>query len=371
MKSQDIQLDGYSIEISSSLDIDKLKGHWLTIQQKVKAPFFLSWSWIEVWLKTYNPEKIIVSARYGKDIVAIGVFTNSIELRHCVIKSRQLRLHQIGNSLMDQIWVEYNDFMCLPQHKTAAVNACLKALQSSHLNWDEIVISMMSMTRGKEIIASNSKAEISFRSPCFSTNLLSIQQAGKNYLQALTSNTRYQIRRSIRHYQELHGNITLHAATNEQQALDYFHQAGSYHIKRWDDSGYKNPQFIRFHENLIRASFKDNQIILLKVLSGETTIAIIYFHRVDKTVFFYLHGLLYEKDSKLKPGLVAHSLASQYFMQQGMNIYDYMGGYSQYKSQLSRQSEDLVTVVIQRPRSRFRLERIARKVKNRIIPAAQ
>lgn len=367
MTSPMIEINGYAIEISSDIANQELKEIWLNIQNNEIVPFFLTWSWIDVWINTYNPKKLVVMARFENEIVAIGLFTLSSERRFPAINSIQLRLHQMGNSLMDQIWMEYNDFICKSEHKDRAVNACLKALQKSHLKWDEIIISMMSLSRGLELLRSVDNASINIYRPCYTTNLNSIRETGKEYLQTLTSNTRYQIRRSIRHYQSLHGELSLHAAKNEQEALDYFHQAGPNHIKRWNDSGYRNPLFINFHENLIRASFKDNNIDLIKVASGNTTIAIMYYHIIGKSVFFYLHGLLYEKDSKLKPGLVAHSLASQYYLDRGMDIYDYMGGYSQYKAQLSNQTEDLVTVVIQRPRSRFRFERIARDLKNRII----
>ena len=230
-------------------------------------------------------------------------------------------------------------------------------------------MSMMTLSRGSAVIESNNSASIYIRRPCYTANLKNIRQQGMNYLQSLTSNTRYQIRRSIRHYEKLHGELSIEFAKNEKQAFDFFQQAGPYHIKRWEDSGYKNELFIKFHENLIKNCFNDNSINLLKVKSGNTTIAIMYYHIAGKKVFFYLHGLLYEPDTKLKPGLVAHSLASQYYLEQGMDIYDYMGGYSQYKEQLAQQTDDLVTIVIQRTRSRFWMERMARKIKNWIMPS--
>lgn len=367
MNSNIYQIKGYSIELSDTLDIEILKQNWLDIQQTEKLPFFLTWSWIDVWIKTYNPQKLIARVLYNDLVVAIGLFTFSLEHRFAGITSKQLRLHQIGNTSMDQIWMEYNDFIGLSEHRTKAMNACLSALQSDEFDWDEIVISMMSESRGEQILDSNNAANIEIRNPSYLTDLTAIRHSGKTYLDTLTANTRYQIRRSMRQYEAMYGKLSLHLAENEQQALDFFHEAGCHHVTRWTDSGFNNPQFIRFHENLIRACFGTNTINLLRVVSGTTTIAIIYYHLADKRVFFYLHGLLYEKDSKLKPGLVAHSLASQYYLEQGMDVYDYMGGYSQYKQQLAKQSEDLVTIIIQRPRSRFRFERLARKFKNWIM----
>lgn len=368
MPTQNINIDNYSIQISPSIDLETLKRDWTAIQKLEDVPFFLTWSWVNIWLKTYNPKKLVVTARFGEEVVAIGLFTFSNNRSLYSIKTRQLRLHQTGDSQMDQIWMEYNDFLCTSEHRTLAVNACLKALRIMNTDWDELVISMMTLSRGSEVVESNDTASIYIRRPCYTCNLQSIRDQDNHYLQSLTSNTRYQIRRSIRQYEKLHGELSLQVARDQQQALDFFQQAGPFHLARWEDSGYKNKLFIDFHRNLIRTCFNDNSIDLLRVNSGNTTIAIMYYHIVGKKVFFYLHGLHFEDDPKLKPGLVAHSLASQYYLEQGMDIYDYMGGYSQYKHQLARQSEDLVTVIIQRSRSRFRLERMARNFKNWIIP---
>lgn len=368
MPTQNINIDSYSIQISPGSDLETLKKDWTAIQRLEDVPFFLTWSWVEIWIKTYNPRKLVVTARYKADIVAIGLFTFSNKLSLYSIKTRQLRLHQTGDSQMDQIWMEYNDFLCKSEHRSPAVNACLKALRIMNSDWDELVMSMMTLSRGSEVLESNDTASIYIRRPCYACNLKSIRLQDNNYLQSLTSNTRYQIRRSIRQYEKLHGELSLQVAQDQQQALDFFQQAGPFHLARWEDSGYKNELFTDFHRNLIKTCFNDNSVDLLKVKSGNTTIAIMYYLIEGKKVFFYLHGLHFEDDPKLKPGLVAHSLASQYYLEQGMDIYDYMGGYSQYKHQLAEQSENLVTVVIQRSRSRFRLERMARNFKNWIIP---
>jgi hypothetical protein len=101
----------------------------------------------------------------------------------------------------------------------------------------------------------------------------------------------------------------------------------------------------------------------MKITSGNSTIAILYFHLVGRDVYFYLQGIKYESNKKLKPGLVAHALATQYYMEKGMRKYDYMGGYSQYKCQLSNPVEDLVTLCIQKPSVIFSIENVSRKIK--------
>jgi CelD/BcsL family acetyltransferase involved in cellulose biosynthesis len=367
MKFQSKETPPYQVEINDSYDIERLEKDWRRIEADHEVPFFLTWTWISCWLKTYKPKIILVTASINQKPVCIGLFTKSTQKRRGFITSRQIRLHQMGDPLKDQIWMEYNDFICEHKYQASAVHACLSALDNDR-HWDEIILSMMTATRALEVSSQNNHAVLDMYRPSYSVNLENIRKSNKTYLDFLTSNTRYQINRSIRLYENEYGKISLIVAETTQQALDFFHQAGPFHLKRWKDSGYTNHQFIVFHENLIQQSFDRNNISLLKIQAGDETIAIMYYHLVNKTVYFYLHGLKYESNKKLKPGLVAHTVATQYFHDLGMEKYDYMGGYSQYKEQLADLSEKLVTVIIQRPRSRFKFEKMARDIKNRMAP---
>ena len=207
------------------------------------------------------------------------------------------------------------------------------------------------------------------RVPGYYTDLDDIRQRNLNYLQTLTSNTRYQVRRSIKIYEEKFGSLQLINANTQEKALSYFHECGEYHMRKWSDSGFINPYFLKFHENLIRNSFESGAVELSKLMAGDETVAILYHHLAGKRVYFYLHGINYHAHKNLKPGLVAHTLATQSYLQRGMSKYDYMGGESQYKNQLAPQKMEFNSLIIQRPLSRFKLENMARKIKKRIMSA--
>lgn len=360
-------INGFEVKISHGYNKETLQRQWQLLQEGQSLPFFLTWSWISCWVETYDPNLVIISAMYENQLVAIGLFTRSTQNRHGFIKSHQYRLHQMGDILLDQIWMEYNDFICIDKYRVAAVNACLQALQQSEERWDEIILSMISTSRADDIQKAISGSHILLTNTCYSKNLDNIRDDNPQYLATLNSNTRYQIRRSIRLYEQLHGKIEYSFAKDVDEALDFFHEAGKYHVLRWHDSGFKNRQFMLFHENLIKKSIENNAINLMKITSGEITIAILYFHLMDRDVYFYLQGVNYESNKKLKPGLVAHALATQYYLDKGMRKYDYMSGYSQYKCQLSNPAEDLVTLCIQKPLLMFSIENVIRKIKHFFI----
>jgi hypothetical protein len=368
MINHSIDAPPYRVAITDQVDISQLKHDWLSIEHHQELPFFLTWEWIECWLTSYEPRLIVVKANVNDSVVALGLFTLSSEHRHKFVDSRQLRLNQVGDPLQDQIWMEYNDFIADSDHKSEAVNICLKAMFSL-TNWDEIILSMMSQPRAQEILEIIPGAFRTISNPCYRVNLASLRQQNISYLASLSANTRHQINRSIRLYEKQYGKIFMQHASDMEQAIDLFHEAGIFHLHRWDDSGYNNPLFIRFHENLIRGTFDKELVKLIKIKAGATTIAILYFHIVKENVYFYLHGLHYDGNSKLKPGLVAHSLTTQYFLDQNMRIYDYMGGYSQYKVQLGQRSNDLVSVVIQRPRISFAVEHLGRLINDSLSAA--
>ena len=303
---------------------------WQAIEAHGPVPFYLTWHWVWCWIRTFAPETIRVSARIDGRVVAIGLFTRSLQSRNGLIRARQLRLHQLGDIPMDQIWLEYNDLICEAEHRDAAVDACLEVLRFPEFDWDEIVLPMMTSSRAEHILAGHPGAIVGQRSPSFAVDLAALRAAGQSYLDNLNANSRYQIRRAMRLYRERYGQLQLRQAADRDEALAFFHQAGEYHRMRWPDSGFRNPHFVAFHENLIADAFDDGAIDLLRLSAGDECVAVMYYQLVDRKVYFYLHGLNYSRDGKLKPGLVAHTLATEHYMERGMAAYDYMGGDSQH-----------------------------------------
>jgi hypothetical protein len=337
----------------------------LELEKKANPDYFLTWSWIYNWLQTYNPQITVVYAELRNTPVALGIFTESIELRHKIIKSNQLKLHQTGNSEQDQIWIEYNNFIADPEHRIKAVNQCLEYLVKNKPDCDELIISMMEENYKTEYKIKEHQSFIVNRTPSYLVDLADLRRAKQsNYLQTLSKNTRYQINRAMREYGKTYGSIQISKAQSVSDALKLFKTAGEAHKIRWSDSGFKNHYFTSFHENLIRDNFDKGEIDILQVTSGDKIIGITYNFVYKKRVYFYLSGLHYEKNGKLKPGLVLHSLAIQNYLEQGYEVYNLMGGYSRYKESLATRSMDLVTVCFQKNKFAFSLENFARHIKS-------
>jgi len=144
------------------------------------------------------------------------------------------------------------------------------------------------------------------------------------------SYTKHQTCRSARHYREKYRELDLEIASNRDDVLVLFSEVRPLHIERWDDSGCRNALFIKFHEILTR-EVDALQIDLIHLRANPTKLAITYYHIVNKNAYFNLLELKFDNDAELKPGPVARSFAAQHYLDGGLEKYDYMGDYSQYK----------------------------------------
>ena len=357
----------YRIEYSRNPDFEQIRLDWDALASQHQPECFLAWNWISCWLKTYSPECLVVSAYHDDRLVAMGLFVECCERRHRFVVSRQLLLHQTGDPQLDQIWIEYNGFVSDPEHRMQAINACLNVLLREE-SWNEIVLSMMRRSDTEALNIDNARLRKVREAPCFAVDLAALRESGTNYLDSLSANSRYQIRRSTRLLESEYGELKLEPATSVTEALASFNEAGTLHRRRWADSGYKNSSFVEFHHNLIESSFDSGNVELYRVRAGASTLAILYNLVVDRRVYFYLQGVNYDIDPAARPGLVAQSLIISLYLEQGKDLYDLMGGFSQYKQQLAEPSESLISIVVQKPKLAFRVENLFRWAKYFVLP---
>src|SRR5690606_14565455 len=93
-------------------------------------------------------------------------------------------------------------------------------------------------------------------------------------LSTLSRNRRWQIRRSIRHYEQTAGPLDCQSAQSAEQALEWFEQMGELHTRRWNRDGlagsFANPIWVEFHRRLIGRAFDRQEIQLLKITAGDS-----------------------------------------------------------------------------------------------------
>lgn len=349
---------------------------WREVESRSAAPFFLAWPWIGTWLRTCpSPAHLLLVSVAGR-CVGLAILAARMDVRHRgLLRVPTLYLNASGEESCDVITIEYNNVLADADHEPTVRRAWLEHLVSLHrlpgghrfgaLAW-----------RGA--LASDAAAvlndiawpwRIIAEAPTAFVDLAAIRTSGRPYLDHVSANTRRQVRRAMALYEERHGPLRLDAAADVAEALAFFHAAGALHQARWQPRGkpgaFAYPFYVRFHERLITDGLAEGAVELVRVSAGEVPIGYLYNFLHRGRVYYYFSGFRYEADNRLKPGLVSHTLCIERHLARGMDVYDFMAGDNRYKTSLGQPGPKMISVLIERPTPRVRVEYFLRRLRDR------
>jgi protein-tyrosine-phosphatase/predicted ATP-grasp superfamily ATP-dependent carboligase len=208
------------------------------------------------------------------------------------------------------------------------------------------------------------------RKPSWAIDLDAIRKSGKPYLDHLSSNTRYQIKRSLRLYEQ-RGPVTAKRARDVDEAMRFYAEMQELHQRYWvargEPGSYAFPFYTRFHAKILADCIPRGAVEVVRIAAGESTIGYVYNFTSRGWVCAYHTGLAYDPDSKLKPGLVAHYLCIEQHLRENASRYDFLAGDNRYKANLGTPGPEMVHLVLQRPTMGFRAERALRQVKSTVL----
>jgi len=359
-------------------DAANLEASWRTLEALHPRPFFLSWEWTATAIEAARDDLYVVeiSADDGR-LAGLGLLCPITEVRHKFIRIRQLRLNEVGENAAQTVPVEYNNFLIAPGDDDAAWDAVLTALeQPGAPPWDEIIVANALVPTEEKVIAHGKLVHRRAESTSGFVDLGACRKGGGadlgGYLATLGRNTRSQIKRSIRLYEE-YDPVTMTRATTLHEAKSYFASLAQLHETKWRARGksgvLSNEYLWKFHTNLIERCFDSGKVELLCAAAGGEPFGWLY-NFVDRgRVLFNLSGFKTETDNRYKPGLVTQALAIEAHLKGGMEVYDFMAGTDRYKLNLGERGPDIVTFAIQRKRPVIIAENAARRVKTKILAA--
>lgn len=362
-------IEQYQLSVIPFSEYSSLSSDWQLLEQKSDASFFLSWSWIGTWLECYSPKVDVLLVKLGDELVGLSLMSKSVFSHWKRFSSQRLHFHQTGSPELDQIWTEYNGVLCSAEHEHNVNALVMPFLIEYYPNWDELHLGAVTKKTAEALNAMSALSRIDlWHSFSYGVDLNKLKQDGVGFLESLSKNSRYQIRRSLKLY-ESQGGIQLKFASNLAEAQSFFQEVAPLHMERWGkekgESGFSNPKFVSFHYSLIQRAFPLKQIDIIKVLNGERVLGFLYNFLYRGRVYFYLSGLISELDAKLKPGLCAHTLSIQHYMEKDFVLYDFMGGEDRYKSNLGSVHEELFLISLQKDRLKFTIEAFLRDIKQR------
>ncbi|MBX3206847.1 MAG: GNAT family N-acetyltransferase [Labilithrix sp.] len=341
---------------------------WRALAEAAPPTYFLAWPWVENWLATlprYVSLRLLVVSDGDAPVLACFIGRRTVRRAGFVI-SRALYLNATGYPDLDDIVIEHNGWLARASDRWP-LSRLLEHLPEG--GWDELVLDAM---EGDALagasVARPRKLRVKRAAPCPVVELDRVRAAGGGYLSLLGAQTRSQIRRASRLYQE-RGPIRVDAATSLGEARAVFRELVSLHQASWSKKGTPGAftqRYLRdFHERLIDKRFEHGEIQLLRVHAGDRTIGCLYNFAWNGTVSFYQSGLAYEDDNRLKPGLVCHAEAVAHNAERGFSLYDLLGGDTRYKRSLSTASSELVWATVQQRRPQFFVEDKLRAMRDR------
>ena len=366
---------GWHITLSSLEDFAALEKKWIELQSRAECSFFQSWGWVSSWIGALPPRlrPQALEVRLDDRVVGLALLGNQKIWRYGVVPSNALFVTETGSRQFDCLTVEHNGFLVESGLSKAVLLEGISGLTKLRLPWDELFLSGIVQDGLADYLESAQRAQlrtlIKLEKPYYYVDCDMIRQSGGDYLGQLGRNTRSQIRRAARAYEE-RGPIGFHVAETLERAQTCFENLRSLHQQYWIAQGmpgaFGSEFALDFHHKMIRNRFPQGEIQLAEISTGSTPIGYLYNYVFNGVVYNYQSAFHYNDDARLKPGLVSHCRAVQYNIDAGMKTYDLLMGTQRFKQNLSTHEGKMAWLVLQKPRIRFRLEQVALRWRRRL-----
>lgn len=367
-----VERHGIAASLAPLTHTGPLGQKWRQLERRSACSFFQSWTWIGAWLSELPKplELYVLEVVDGDRVIGLAVFGARTLVRHRFVRSRALLLHETGSEDLDRLTIEYNTILAETGREREVVIAGVNCLGTANIAWDELIVNGVEARAFEAWHAAargtNWRMVSRMESKCSFVDLDAVKNRGGDYLALLSSNTRQQVRRSIKAY-ETSGSLSISIASSEDAAVEYLHGLQELHNAHWRGRGKDGAfpsEFTRnFHDRLVRDAVGRAEVQMLRVTAGEEVVGYLYNFVRDRHVYFYQSGFKYTEDPRFRPGLVCHYLAIMHNLKSDNRIYDFLAGPQRYKQSLGAAEATMHWFAIQKPRLVFSVERFLRRVK--------
>ena len=302
-------------------DLSTLGRQWRALEARADPSFFQSWTWLGCQVEARFDKPALLTAVAAGETVALGLFNG---------RRRTLWLHETGDTALDAPFIERNGLLVANGYRHW-LPELLRALP------DRLVLSGVDEATaraariGRAVVAVQSRA----------APVLDLRNA---VLDSVSANTRAQLRRAVRRYEQ-RGTTRVRRAEGTAEALAMLVELAALHAVRWQSRGmpgaFADPRTTAFHRALVERGVDRDEVDLLRIEAGGRLVGLLYNLRRGDAVFAYQGGFAFgdaanqEASAQLKPGLVCHALAAEWYRARGLQSYDFGAGDARYKRSLS------------------------------------
>ena len=319
------------VRVSGVADFAELGVRWRDLEQRATGSFFQSWTWTGCLAAERFPNPVLAEATENGRTVALALFNRTGRR----VGPDRLSLGESGMPELDCPYIEQNGVLTVAGRTDELTRLCLREVAS---RYDVVLPGVREATvaavRRPAGLVSVSRSQAS---PF--VDLAGLRQSGGDYLAGRGTNTRQQIRRSGRFYEQA-GPVVAQPAGSVAAAHALLDELSILHQAAWTGRGkpgsFAHPFFRRFHQQLIAVAIPRGEAVLLRVSSGGRPIGILYNFVHRGRMLAYQSGFAYRREEpRAKPGLTCHYEAIRMALAQGLDTYEFLAGDDRYKRSLA------------------------------------
>lgn len=357
-----------------------LQTEWTGLESEAAATFFQSWTWIGAWLDAIvlpniSPDRIrLIRVLDGATTIGLAIVCAGDVRRLRWWTSRAVFLHETGDSEFDQIAVEYNGILSVRGREDEVLTLMLSAIaddlprQGKVWRWAVGRFNCLGDDTANVIQHHRTESRRWRRDAC--PLIVAAEPAGpvESYIDALSVNTRSQLRRSFKLLGGLPAlGLSYATPATEQEMLA---ELETLHRKTWQSrqghsGAFASLHFGRFVASLIRGGLANGSVRLVRIHCGSSTLGVLLNFSYRGRAYAYLSGFAKIGDNRIKPGLVCHLLVAHQEFRNGAKSYHFMAGESRYKRSLGNSVEHLSWVEIGKPSIGWHLESAIHAIRTR------
>jgi CelD/BcsL family acetyltransferase involved in cellulose biosynthesis len=269
---------------------------------------------------------------------------------------RRLELLASGEDTADEIFSEYLGPVVARGSEEEVAEMLAAHLADRRTTWHEMVLTALDGT--SPAVAALEPAFRASGLSCETTVFghcpyVALPRSWDAYLGALSSEHRYMAKRSLRDFERWAGTTeevevarTYEDLERGKAILQHLHE------HRWRTAGragvFASPLFRRFHNMLMPALLDRGELDLRWLLANGRPVAVSYCIVHDDRLFFYQGGRATDLPKGVRPGIVLHLRAIRAAIEAGRREYDFLGGDTRYKRELSTATRPLTELRVTR-----------------------
>lgn len=318
--------------------LDALEPRWRALEAASDGGFFLSWTWIGAWLRATGarPDLVSVTDAAGAEI-GLALFGLSREPRK-MGGQLTLRLNEAGIAEADRVFIEYNAPLAA-RDREPDVTAAIAALLKKRRDWRVLRLSGVADDCALIAAVPARRRILVEVSPAYGVALGAVRDAVGDYLSLLSSNTRSQIKRSLKDHGD--GAIDVQRAASAQEIGLWLAEMHRLNGGRHEDNAWDAPMFRAFAAEIARTGLASGAVDLLRVtIGGDVTGYLLNFVHGERAMN-YQSAFAEPVSAKDKPGLITHMAAVAFYAARGLALYSLLAGKDRYKQSLATGTEEL------------------------------